>query len=61
MFVSEEIEFLLKAELDEAEHQLRNAKPQDKDQARHRFKEALHNFTLLVMDGEVPLALVKRP
>jgi phage gp36-like protein len=61
MFASEEIESLLKAELDEAERQLRNAKPQDKDQARRRFKEALHNFTVLVMDGEVPLYLVKRP
>jgi phage gp36-like protein len=39
----------------QAERQLRNAKPQDKDQARRRFKEALRNFTALVMDGKVPL------
>jgi len=61
MFASEEIESLLKAELDEAERQLRIAKPQDKDQARRRFKEALHNFTALVKEGKVPLFLVKRP
>ena len=61
MFGSEEIESLLKAELDEAERQLRIAKPQDKDQARRRFKEALHNFTALVMEGKVPLFLVKKP
>lgn len=42
MFASEEIESLLKAELDEAESQLRNAKPHEKDQARLRFREALH-------------------
>jgi hypothetical protein len=39
----------------QAERQLRNAKPQDKDQARRRFKEALRIFTALVMDGKVPL------
>jgi hypothetical protein len=50
----EEIEALLKAELDEAERHLRNAKPQDKDEARRRFKEALHNFALFVVEGKRP-------
>ena len=46
------LELCLKAELDEAERQLRDATPQEKEQARLRFKQALHNFTLFVLEGK---------
>jgi hypothetical protein len=48
----EQLELRLKAELDEAERQLRDASPQEKDEARRHFKQALHNFTVLVMEGK---------
>jgi len=50
----EPIEFRLRAELDEAENQLRAAKPEQKPEARERFKHALHRFTRMVLYGELP-------
>jgi hypothetical protein len=56
----EEIELRLKAELIEAEKQLRDATPQQKAEARRRFRQALHNFKVLVVDGTTPLYVVPR-
>jgi len=57
----EQLESQLRAELHEAEQQLRNATPQQKDEARKRFKEALRNFTRVALEGKVPLILVRKP
>ena len=56
----EQLELRLKAHLDEAERQLRNANPQELDEARRRFRQALHDFKLLVLDGKTPLYIAKR-
>ena len=57
MFVlrsQEQIESTLRAELEEAEKQLCNTSPDHLPEARERFKQALHRFTVFVIDGEVP-------
>ena len=40
----EEIESMLRAELDEAEKQLRDTSPAHLPEARERFKQAVHRF-----------------
>lgn len=50
----EKIELQFKAELDEAEQKLRHATLKEKPEAHRRFREALHNFTGLVLDGKLP-------
>ena len=48
----EQLELQLKAELDEAEYFLRIASPQTSNDARKRFREALHKFAELVLDEQ---------
>jgi hypothetical protein len=50
----------LKAELEQAQQQLSGATPQDKEEARKHFLDALHNFSLLVLHGQTPLTLVRK-
>ena len=50
----EEIELRLKADLDEAERQLRQSNPQELPEARRRFREALHTFTVAILEGKYP-------
>ena len=56
MFAShrEEIVLRLKAELDEAERQLREAAPQQLAEARLRYRHAIQRFSRLVVDGILP-------
>lgn len=48
----EQLELQLKAELDEAEHFRRIASPQTRNEARRRFREALHKFAEFVLDEQ---------
>jgi len=50
----EEIESLLRTELEAAERRLREATSDQVPEARQCFKQALRRFTVLVMHGEVP-------
>jgi hypothetical protein len=50
----DEIELRLKAELDEAEQQLRHATLEEKPEARRRFRDALRAFSDLVLRGKLP-------
>jgi hypothetical protein len=52
-----EIELRLKAELDEAERQLRDARLDKREEARRRFRIALHDFTRLVLYDQLPVEL----
>jgi hypothetical protein len=56
MFAShrEEITLRLKAELEEAERQLRDAPPHELVEARRRYRHILRTFTRLVVDGILP-------
>jgi hypothetical protein len=56
----ERLETRLKAELEAAQQELSGATPQDREKARKHFLEALHNFSLLVLHGKTPLALVRK-
>ena len=56
----EQLELRLKTEFDEAEQMLRHATPEALPEARRIFRGALHNFKLLLIDGKVPLSLVKK-
>ena len=49
-----EAELRLKAELDEAERQWRDARRSQRAEARHRFSNALYDFTRLVLYGQLP-------
>lgn len=51
----DEIERSLRAELNDAEEALRNATPEQKAQARRRFKDALHRFSVFIFTGRVEL------
>ena len=50
----EEAELRLKAELDEAERQLREAAPHELAEARRHYCHSLRIFTRLVVDGIHP-------
>jgi hypothetical protein len=50
----EQVERRLKDELDEAERQLREATDEALSGARLRYRQALHRFTRLVVDGIGP-------
>ena len=50
----EEIEQRLRVELEDAERELHQASPEELAAARARFKRALHQFTQLVVHGELP-------
>jgi hypothetical protein len=52
-----EIELRLKAELDEAERQWRDARRWEREEARRRFSIALHDFTRLVLYDQLPAEL----
>ena len=53
----EEIESILRTDLSSAEQLLNSALPDQQPEARERFKQALHRFTVFVMYGEVPKEL----
>ena len=50
----EQLERRLKDELDEAERQLREATDEALPAARLRYRQTLHRFTRLVVDGIEP-------
>jgi hypothetical protein len=50
----EQIELRLKNELDEAERQLREATDEEIPETRLRYRQTLHRFTRLVVDGIEP-------
>ena len=53
----EEIESLLRIELEAAEERLRKAESSELPGARERFKTALRRFTTFVLHGEAPMEL----
>jgi hypothetical protein len=53
----EEIESILQEDLNAVEECLRRATPDRLREARERFKDALHRFTVFVMYGQVPKEL----
>ena len=50
----EEIELRLRAELEEAEHKLRDATPEELIHAKRHYCQLLHTFTRLIVDGILP-------
>lgn len=53
----DELERWLRAELDEAQEEFRNATPAEQLAASERFQRALDAFTAFILKGELP----KRP
>ncbi len=53
----DEMECSLRAELKDAEKALRSATPEEKAEARRRFKDALHRFSVFVFTGRGELRL----
>ena len=51
----DEMERSLRAELNDAEKALRNATTEQKAEARRRFKDALHRFSMFVFTGRAEL------
>jgi len=50
------LDIRLRADLEKAEQDLREATPQEKPKARRRFEQALHRFSVWVFEGRlVPL------
>jgi len=53
----EQIESLLRMELEGAERRLRDATPEQAEEASLCFRKALHQFTLLTAHGRLPREL----
>jgi len=53
----EQIEALLRMELETAEQRLRDATPEQAEEANRCFRKALHQFTRLVTHGRLPSEL----
>ena len=53
LYEIDEIELRLRAELNEAENGLRNATFEERLEARSRFKDALHRFSVWVFTGRL--------
>ena len=53
----EQLEKRLRAELDQAEHFLNDATPEQKLDAVERFRQALRNFSEYVLEGKTPKGL----
>jgi hypothetical protein len=50
----QQLEIMLRRELEEAERLLNEATPAQKPEALKRFSQSLHEFTELVLNGKVP-------
>jgi len=50
----QQLEMMLRRELEEAERQLKEATPEQKAGAVRQFRQALHAFSELVVHGKVP-------
>lgn len=51
LYPIDEMEQSLRADLNDAEKALRTATPEQKAEARRRFKDALHRFSVFVFTG----------